>query len=79
MLSAYLVMLEVDLIHRKVSGGMSSTADLRDRGITIADHHLLRPAVFDQVSRGRIGSNSSRQILEMPGTDMGVRMAEQSD
>jgi hypothetical protein len=58
---------------------MSSTADWMDRGITIADHRLLRPAVFDQVSRCRIGLSSSRQIQEMPGTDMGVRMAEQSD
>jgi hypothetical protein len=58
---------------------MSSTADLRDRGITIADHRLLRPAVFDQVSRGRIDSNSNRRILEMLETDTDVRMAEQSD
>jgi hypothetical protein len=58
---------------------MSSTADLRDRGITIADRHLLRPAVFDQVSRCRIGLSSSRQIQEMPGTDTDERMAEQSD
>jgi hypothetical protein len=59
--------------------GMLNTADWMDRGITIADRHLLRPAVFDQVSRGRIGSNSSRQIQEMLGTDMDARMAEQSD
>jgi hypothetical protein len=79
MLPAYLVILGVDLIHHMVSGGMSNTADWMDRGITIADHHLLRPAVFDQASRGRIGLSSSRQIQEMLETDTDVRMAEQSD